>query len=109
MPVPGKLSSTLGLLANFLALVAFTLGAAPFTPAMVLVFGALPLALAAGFLGSWRLAIIALYFSSSAWFAVPVARELSIRVDYILIAMGVLGAHSTGLSRNSLRAPVAAS
>lgn len=87
-----KLSSSLGVLAILLALVAFVLGAAPFTPALALVFAAVPLALVSAFFGSWRLAAIAVYFSVAAAASVPLARELSLRIDYLLLLLGFLGA-----------------
>lgn len=47
-----RMSLALGWLALIFALLAYTLGSAPFTPAMALLLLALPLALIAGLMGS---------------------------------------------------------
>jgi len=91
MRASGKLSSSLGCIATLLSLFAFTLGSAALAPAMVLTFVALPLALAAALLGSWRLAIIAAYFSIAAWLVVPLSYAIDFRVDYLLVLAGAFG------------------
>ena len=87
-----KLSSSLGVLAVLFASVAFVLGSAPFTPALTLVFAAIPLAVVSAFIGSWRLALVAVYLSVVVWTSVPLANELSLRIDYLLLLSGMLGA-----------------
>lgn len=59
---------------------------------MALVLVAVPLAVVASLFGSWRLAVTTVYFSIASWFVVPIAQELSFRIDYLLVLMGVLGA-----------------
>ena len=86
------MSLTLGSIALVLALLSFILGSAPFTPAMVLVFVSVPLALVSGYLGSWRLAVITIYFSITSLSVIPISKELSLRIDFLLILMGVAGA-----------------
>lgn len=78
-------------IALVLALLAFALGSAPFTPALLLTAIALPLAALAAWLGAWRQAVLALYFSCAAWAGVPLAQKLSVRIDYSLLFLAFLG------------------
>jgi hypothetical protein len=87
-----KMSITLGSIALVLALLSFVLGSAPFTPVMILVFISVPLAIISGYLGSWRLAVITIYFSVASLSVIPMSKELSFRIDYLLVLMGVAGA-----------------
>lgn len=80
-----------GSLALLLALIAFVLGSAPFTPALALLLLALPLALLSGFMDAWRLAVVTLYFATAICFIVFLAGSLSIRVDYLIALTGLAG------------------
>jgi len=80
-----------GSFALTLALIAFVLGSAPFTPALALLLLALPLALLSGFMGAWRLAVVTLYFSTTIGFVVFLAGSLSFRIDYLLASLGIVG------------------
>lgn len=92
-----RVGTVLGSIALAMALVSFALGSAPFTPALVLIFAAIPLALISGILGAWRLAVTSFYFSCAAWLTLPVAREASIRVDYLIAAFAVVGIGLAGI------------
>ncbi|WP_299582832.1 hypothetical protein [uncultured Microbulbifer sp.] len=81
----------LGTTALILSLLSFILGSAPFTPALILVFIAVPLAALSAALGSWRLAILTLYYSTAAWFSIPISKALSFRVDYLLLGLFIFG------------------
>jgi hypothetical protein len=87
-----RISMTAGAIAMLMALLSFILGSASFTPAMMLLFISVPLALFAAALGSWRLAVITIYFSIASLSVVPVSQILSSRIDYLLVLMGVAGA-----------------
>jgi hypothetical protein len=80
-----------GSLALILAVTAYILGSAPFTPALALLLLALPLALLSAFMGAWRLALLTLYFATAICFIVFFAGFLSIRLDYLLALLGVIG------------------
>ncbi len=82
---------TLGSIALLLSLIAFTLGSAPFAPAIVLGLLAIPLALLAALLGSWRLSLVSFYFANAAWLVVPTARALQLRIDYALVLFALFG------------------
>ena len=86
------MSLALGSIALVMAMLSFVLSSAPFTPAIALVVLSVPLALFAGLLGSWRLAVVTIYFSIASLFVVPISSELSFRIDYLLVLMGVVGA-----------------
>ena len=91
VPRSQKLISTLGAIGLVMALLAFVLGSAPFTPAVLLTFISFPLAMLTALLGAWRLSIVTLYFSMLAWMTVPIAQELSVRIDYFLVIVGLVG------------------
>ncbi len=74
-----------------MALIAFVLGSAPFTPAIVLAFVALPLAIACSFFGVWRLSAITVYWAIAAFLASPVSRILPFRDDVSLVVLAVGG------------------
>ena len=74
-----------------MALTAFVLGSAPFTPALVLAVLAIPIAFTCVFLGAWRTSAVALYWAVAALLAVPVARALHFRVDLAMSMLGVVG------------------
>ena len=74
-----------------MAVTAFVLGSAPFTPALVLALIALPLAIGCSFLGVWRLATITVYWAIAAFLAVPMSRNLGIQEDFSLVILGVVG------------------
>jgi len=54
---------TIGLLAVFISIAAYYLGAAAFTPAVLLAFLSVPLAIVSILIKVWRLGTLALYFS----------------------------------------------
>ena len=74
-----------------MAVFAFVLGSAPFTPALVLAIISLPLAIGCSFFGVWRLSAIAVYWAIAAFLAIPMSRNLGIREDFSLVILGVVG------------------
>ena len=82
---------TVASIALFLSLVAFLLGSAPFTPALVLSVAGLPMALYGLYRGAWRRSILALYWATAALLAVPLADVLRFRVDMVLSILGGCG------------------
>ena len=74
-----------------MALIAFVLGSAPFTPALVLSVVALPLAIACSFFGVRRLSAITIYWAIAAFLAVPMSRILPFRDDVSLVVLAVAG------------------
>ena len=78
-------------IALILSIVAFVLGSAPFTAAVVLTYLSIPLALLAFILGAWRIPVLAAYFGAMAWLTVPVAKSLSVYVSQMLILSAVFG------------------
>ena len=74
-----------------MAVLAFVLGSAPFTPALALAVIALPVAIGCSFFGVWRLSTITVYWSLAAFLAVPMSRNTGIRVDFFLAILGVVG------------------
>ena len=74
-----------------MALIAFVLGSAPFTPALILVIIALPMAVGCSFFGVWRLSAITVYWAIAAFLAVPIAGSLPIGVDVSLVILGFVG------------------
>ena len=91
MRTANRLSKSAAILAMIMALIAFLLGSAPFTPALVLGAAALPLAVACIFFGAWRLSTLAIYWATAAFLAVPLASSMAIRVDYVLATLGAVG------------------
>ena len=84
-------SNSLAGFALALAVIAFVLGSAPFTPAMILAVIAMPIAIASLCLGARRVSFIAIYWAIAAFLAVPLAHNLPIDVDDALILLGVGG------------------
>ena len=81
----------LGGAALVLSVAAFILGTAPFTPAMFFSVIALPLAVLSYFLGARRVALLAGYWITASFLIVPVSRLFQIRIDYLLVLLGVSG------------------
>jgi hypothetical protein len=81
----------LGGVALALSVTAFTLGTAPFTPAMVLSVIALPLAVLSYILEARRLALLAVYWITASFLVVPLSRTLQFRLDYLLVLLGISG------------------
>ena len=79
-------------LALIMALVAFVLGSAPFTPALVLAVISLPMAIICLFFGVWRLSTIAIYWAIAAILAVPMGEFLPFGIDGMLVIFGIAGA-----------------
>jgi hypothetical protein len=86
-----RLKTSVASFAVLMAIVAFVLGSAPFTPALALAVVAIPVALATFLLGVRRLSSIALYWASAALLSVTGAQWLQVRVDYMLLVLGILG------------------
>ncbi len=82
--IPGALSLTL-------ALVAFILGSAPFTPALALLLLALPLAILSVFMGAWRLTLVSVYFSVAICAVIFLAGQTPFRIDHLLLLLGIVG------------------
>ncbi len=74
-----------------MALIAFVLGSAPFTPALVLAVIALPLAITCAFFGVRRLSAITIYWATAALLAVPISPLLQLEVEVFLSSLGVVG------------------
>jgi hypothetical protein len=74
-----------------MAIGAFVLGSAPFTPALVLAVLVVPIACTCIFLGAWRTSAVAIYWAVAALVAVPAARAFHFRIDFVLLALGVIG------------------
>ncbi len=91
MRVTQRTTIFLASLALLMALLAFALGTAPFTPALVLAALAIPLASLTIVLGARRLSIVALYWAIAAILSLPLSRLLSVRIDNVLVAMTVIG------------------
>ena len=77
--------------ALLMALTAFILGSAPFTPAIALAVVAIPIAAATFFLGMPRLSVTTMYWAVAAFSSVPLSRWLQIRVDYMLLILASVG------------------
>jgi len=86
-----KLGISLGIVSVLLSLMAYVLGSAPFTPALVITYVSIPTAFMAFLLGAARLAILAVYFGTLAWFTVPLSAALPLRIDYLLALCFALG------------------
>ena len=91
MRKPGRIATSSAILAMVMAIIAFVLGSAPFTPAMILAVIALPVAITCLFLGAWRLSVITIYWVLAAFMTMPMARALPFYVDDVLIVLGVGG------------------
>lgn len=89
--VAEKFGLLLGGFALLLSLIAYILGSAPFTPAILLTYVSVPAAFLAYLMGVSRLPILAVYFGALAWSVVPLSDALPIRLDYLLILCFVLG------------------
>jgi len=74
-----------------MAIIAFVLGSAAFTPSLVLAVIALPLAIACSYFGVWRLSTITVYWAIAAFITVPISRNLHMEVDTSLVILGVAG------------------
>lgn len=104
MRVTERTRMSLASLALVMALLAFALGTAPFTPALVLAALAIPLASLTFALGARRLSIVALYWAIAAILSLPLSRLLSVRIDNILVMITVIGIGvSSALLVNYLR------
>lgn len=77
--------------ALIMALIAFVLGSAPFTPAHVLAVIALPLAIVCSFFGVWRLSIITAYWALAAFLTGPAFHIRYVRVDIALLIFAAMG------------------
>jgi len=86
-----RLSKFIVSLALIMALIAFALGSAPFTPALILAIIALPMAIGCAFFGVLRLSIITVYWAIAAFLAVPMAGSFPIGVDVSLVILGIVG------------------
>lgn len=84
-------SRLLGGVALALSMMAFVLGTAPFTPAMVLSVIALPLAVLSYYLGARTFAFLAGYWITASFLVVPVSQTMRFRIDYLLVLFGIGG------------------
>ncbi len=91
MREPGLKSKLLVGIALIMAVVAFVLGSAPFTPALILALFAILLAVSCLFFGVWRLSIVTIYWAVAALTVIPLSRLTSLQVDESLILLGVAG------------------
>lgn len=78
------------------SMVAFVLGSAQFTPALVLAVIAVPISTVTYFFGTRRLSLATVYWAMAALSAVPLSRELPVHVEDVLVALGILGATVSG-------------
>jgi hypothetical protein len=74
-----------------MAVLAFVLDLAPFTPALALAVIAFPVAIGCSFSGVWWLSTITTYWSLAAFIAVPMSQNTGIKVDYTLVILGSVG------------------
>ncbi len=58
---------------------------------MILSVIALPLAVLSYFLEARRLALLTVYWVTASFLVVPVSRTLQIRIDYLLVLLGISG------------------
>jgi hypothetical protein len=86
MRKPNRISKWTVSVALVMALIAFVLGSAPFTPAIFLTVIALPLAVACSFFGVWRLSTVSIYWALAAFPASPI-----FGVDVSPVSLGVAG------------------
>ena len=89
--IGAKAGAWLGGIALLLSLIAYALGSAPFSPALILTYISAPAAILAYLLGASRLPILAVYFGALAWYVVPLSEALPIRLDYLLALFFLLG------------------
>jgi len=93
-----RISNSFAGFALALTMIAFALGSAPFTPAMILAVVAIPIVITSLLLGAWRVSLLAIYWAVAAFLTVPLAQNLSIGVDDVLIFLGVGGLALSALS-----------
>ena len=74
-----------------MSVAAFALGSAPFTPALALIFLAVPLAVGSYWSGAWRVSALSLYFCLSALLTAAISRMFALRVDAVLLIQGIVG------------------
>ena len=86
-----RISNSFAGIALALTMIAFVLGTAPFTPAMILAVIAIPIVITSLLLGAWRISLLAIYWAVAAFLTNPLAQKLSIGVDHVLIILGVGG------------------
>jgi hypothetical protein len=91
MTSSGTFAKLIASAALVMAISAFMLGSAPFTPAMILAVVAIPLAVANIFLGMPRLSVSTLYWAVAAFMSVPLSGWLQIRIDHTLVALAIVG------------------
>jgi hypothetical protein len=91
MASAGTLTKFLASAALLMALTAFILGSAPFTPAMALAVIAIPIAAATFFLGMPSLSVTTIYWAVAALSSGPLSGWLQIRVDYMLLIQTGVG------------------
>jgi hypothetical protein len=92
----GPISKSTVSIALVFALIAFVLGSAPFTAALVLAVIAVPIAAVTTFFGTWRLSLITIYWAIATFSAVPISNALPIYTDNALVLLGVGGLALSG-------------
>ena len=78
-----------------MAVISFVLGWAPFHPALLLSYLAIPIAMVSALFGVWRMSVLALYWSVAALFTVPVSRVTPLMTTDVLIFSATIGAMLT--------------
>jgi len=71
--------------------VAMILGGAAFTPAVLLCLLSGSASIWVGLLGSWRLAILGIWFCLGAWLANPISQFTLVRAEGLMAAFTFLG------------------
>ena len=82
---------TIGLLAVFISIAAYYLGAAAFTPAVLLACLSAPMAIASILIKVWRLGILALYFSVFAVLTSPTFGLSPLTSDSVFLKVACVG------------------
>ena len=91
MRKPGRIAKFFSIVSLIMGVVAFVLGSAPFTPALMLAVVALPIVVVTIFQGAWRVSVMAAYYSVAALYTVPTADFIGLYVDKTLLILGVFG------------------
>lgn len=103
MNAPQAIARSMAGSALAMSLVAFVLGSAAFTPALLLAVVAVPLSLLCLYVGLWRSSVVTLYWSAAAWLALPMSRWLPMRIDWLLVMLGIVGLIIAGLCLRDYR------